>query len=97
MTIHELADSFERMACALRKVQDGKFRKGEVPKMDGDMQLGAAFLWWYLRDLLTITPKKSFTRDELLVLLDTIQRDADFFTPNVLSLIADAADEEVEP
>ena len=97
MTIHELADSFEHLGCALRKIQDGEFRKGEPPKMDGDMQVGAALLWWYMRELFTASPKEVWRQEEILVLLETIQRDQDFFTPNMLSLIADAVDEEVEP
>jgi hypothetical protein len=64
--------------------------------MTEEMQTGAAFLWWYLRELLTVTPKEIFTRDELLVLLDTIQEDHEFFLPNNLALIADAADDEVD-
>jgi hypothetical protein len=94
MKISELASAYEKLSAVLKKVKDGPFNKFHPPAMDEEMQVGAAFLWSYLRSLLTGSPKEAWTRDELLVLLDVIQSDHEFFLPDNLALIADALDEE---
>jgi hypothetical protein len=97
MTTAELADTYERLASGLRKIAR-TVGDGEVfpqkPIIHGDFAVGAAFLWSYLRDLFTAAGKDQFTRDELLVLLDTISRDGEIFVPGAMAMMADAWAEE---
>jgi hypothetical protein len=56
--------------------------------LDGDFAVGAALFWSYQRSLITGAGKEIFTRDELLVILETLSRDAEIFPPGVVELIA---------
>jgi hypothetical protein len=64
--------------------------------MHEDAQVGAGMMLWYLRALFTDTSKEIFTRDELLVMIDTIQKDAELMAPNMAKFLMDAMDEEDE-
>jgi hypothetical protein len=87
MNTHELADTMERCALALRKLPPMPTHNRK-PMLEGDFAVGAALFWSYLRDCMTGTPKESFTRDELLVLLETMSRDGEMFPAGVIELIA---------
>jgi len=39
----------------------------------------------YVADLITVSPKKTYTREELLVLLNLIENDRDLFDPAVVA------------
>jgi hypothetical protein len=47
----------------------------------------------YLRELLTLRPKEIWRRKEILVLLETIQRDPELFVPNLLQLLSEIEQE----
>ena len=49
-----------------------------------DEQFQALNLLDYLSDLFTGTPKPSFTPTEILIILDHVREDPDFFDPAVL-------------
>ena len=93
MTVTELADTYERLASGLRRIKqekgDGNVTPGQQPPIQGDFAVGAAVLWSYLRDLFTNAGKDQFTRDEILVLLDTVNRDSELFTPGAMAMMAD--------
>jgi hypothetical protein len=94
MTTHELANTFERCARALRTLPDGRLNDRSKPMLDGDYAVGAAILWSYLRDLFTDAGKDVFRREEILVLLDVIQSDPDMFPPDLIAMVADARVED---
>ena len=94
MTTGELADQFESMASALRRMPTVTYSVERAPALDGEAAIGAAVLWAYARDLLTMTNRETFNRSELLVMLDVISRDPDIFPPGVVEMVAEAAKEE---
>lgn len=94
MTTREAADVFKKMAEALRRAPDAPLNRQPRPLFLGDHLVGAAMLWSYLRDLFTVGSKETYRRDELLVLLECLQRDADLFTPGAVEMIANLWDGE---
>jgi len=49
-----------------------------------DQQFCGLGILTYLSDLLTESPRESFSRDEVLVLLDCVRSDGDLFDPDVV-------------
>lgn len=94
MTLHAFAETLDRISAKLKTLPDGPnpFSLGNEPAIaDEDMIIGAAFLWMYLRDLLTTGPKEHYSRGELLVVLDIISRDTELWpAAHMLKQIADA-------
>lgn len=89
MTVTDLADRLTRTADALRRGPMAKETiPGSKPYLEDDFAVGAAMLWAYGRDLLTVADKETFTREELLVCLELISRDAEVFPPGVIEMIA---------
>ena len=90
MTAHELADVLEDIARALRqhahKLETDNRSK---PAFEGELLIGAAIFWSYLHGLLSDSPKETWRREEILVLLKTIQRDPELFVPNLLQVVSD--------
>ena len=62
-----------------------------------ELEIGGAGLICYLRDLLTETPKESFTRGEILVLLESVSRDPDWFPSGVGIAMWQLEDSELLP
>jgi hypothetical protein len=64
-----------------------------------DQFVGLAMLG-YVEDLLTVSPKESWSKDELLVLLNTIKSDEEMFAPEAMiaydTLSAEVEDEECQ-
>ena len=88
MTTHELADTMDRCAAALRGLPADTLPY-EKPILQGEHAIGATLFWAYQRSLLTGTPQESFTWGELLVLLETMARDTEMFPPGLVELVAD--------
>ncbi len=88
----------ERLAGALRRAADTagkqKIPLAKAAYLQDDCLLGAALLWSFLRDLLTVTERETWKREELLVALETIARDRDIFPAGLVELIADLDKEE---
>ena len=89
MTVQEFADALRRIADALEKFDREKEVGLKKPILNGDFAIGAAALWGYLRDLVTVSGKDRWTRDELLVALDTINRDPELCLPNTFYQFAE--------
>ena len=92
MTIKETANALRRLAAAFDHVErkmpgaDSPFGK-IVPAFNEEQALGAATLLTFIRDLVTNSPRDSYPREDLLVLLETISRDGELF-PNGAGLLA---------
>ena len=82
----EAAEAIRRLAEVLEDYEVSPFYKPESGPLDPDLQIGAALMVSYLRDLFTGSEKESFSRDEILVLLDTIKKDTDLFTMDLVEL-----------
>ena len=80
------------MAAAMRRVAQvvEKFDQIPLPKrdafLDPDLQIGAAAIVMYLRDLFTVSSKEAFTRDEIMVILNMVQNDRDIFSADLVTL-----------
>lgn len=93
MTTHAFADTLRRIADALEKMPEEAFLKEKPAFTDEHQIVAIAAFWGYLRDLFTGTPKDVFTREEILVLLETIGRDTEMFpAPNLIEQIAELED-----
>ena len=92
MTTKDLADTMQRCADALRKLEETHMT-GEKPVFQGDYAVGAAIFWSYLRGLLTEAGKDVFTRDELLVLLEAMSRDNEMFPAGLFEFIGNLESE----
>ena len=80
MTLKELAEDYTRIGRKLSQLESGNsslpFPRG---MMDAECAVGAAALLCFIRDLFTATEYEQFSRDKILVLLETVSRDADIF------------------
>lgn len=47
-----------------------------------EQRIGAACMLCYLRDLFTATPRETFTRESILVILEAVSRDPELFSEN---------------
>ena len=99
MTFSETAAALRKLADGLEKVlekHDGKDREigSPTPLLEGDASVGAAAFLCYLRDLFTGTPKEAWTRDELLVLFETMSRDPEIFPCGIGQLVWQLDDED---
>ena len=80
------------MAAAMRRVAAVVEKYDEMPVLKRDallgeeLQIGAAAMVIYLRDLFTATTKEKFTRDEILVILNLVQNDRDIFSSDLVTL-----------
>jgi hypothetical protein len=92
MTLHQLADTHTRLGEALRRLPDEPIFIKQ-PKLTGEYAVGAALFWSYLRDLVTAAERDSFTREELLVLLEVVSRDAELFPPGLFEAVANSGEE----
>lgn len=88
MTTHGLANHLSELAQALRTAPNGPFNEHPSPLIQGEHLIGAALFWSYLRDLITASPRDVWPREDLLVLLETLQRDRDLFLPGMIEMIA---------
>jgi hypothetical protein len=90
MTAHELADVLEGIARTLRQhAHELQTDNRSKPVFEGELLIGAAIFWSYLYGLLTDSPKEIWRREEILLLLETIQRDPELFVPNLLQMLGD--------
>ena len=87
MTGKEAAESLRKLANAIERFEHLPFIKRDV--LDEDCQAGAAAMVMYIRDLFTIAGKDTFTREEILVLLNTIQNDRELFTTDLVALMGE--------
>lgn len=96
MTISQTVSTMRRAADALaRFVQnhgDGPMNSKPEAELfhNEDAAVGAAALLCYLRDLITAGTAETYDRGTLLVLLETISRDAELFPAGVGVLIWEA-------
>lgn len=88
MTTRQLASELANVARALRAGPDGPFDQHPRPLITGEHLIGAALFWTYLRDLITASPRDVWPREDLLVMLETLQRDAELFPPGMIEMIA---------
>ena len=96
MTYGQLAHSFHRIADGLDSLPASvTFAPGDPPALEGGHAIGAALIISYLRDLFTASPKDLFRREEILVVLDEIQGDAEIMTPNLVQALDSLAGENV--
>lgn len=93
MTLHHLGELYVRLGNALLTTEDQNWPLHK-PLLDSEQVIGAALFWSWLRDLFTATPHDIWTRDEILVLLETLSRDTEMFPPGAIGLIADCEAEE---
>ena len=63
------------------------------PAFEGELLIGTAIFWSCLHLLLTDSPKEIWRREEILVLLETIQRDPELFVPSLLQMLSDIEQE----
>ena len=81
----------KQAADMLRRVADVLERVGTLPRLQSDpldpeQQIGAAVLLTFLRDLFTTAGKEQFRREEILVLLNTLQNDPEIFSVDLVAL-----------
>lgn len=93
MDTHELASAMRRIADVFDKLENVKLAPGK-PMLNESIQPGAAAMLIYLRDCFTVARKEVYTRDEILVILNTIQTDRELFTADVVSLMDKISSEE---
>ena len=98
MTFGETADVMRKAADAIDRVilQVGKDAETGMPKpmLEEDAACGAAALLCYIRDLVTVGNVENYDRGTLLVLLETISRDAEIFPCGVAKVLWAAEYEE---
>lgn len=85
MTGPEAAAKLRKLADAIEKLDRCPVIKRDT--LDEEQQLGAAFMVMFLRDLFTIANKDNFTREDILVLLNTVQNDSEIFTADVVMIM----------
>lgn len=96
--IHELAELYIRLGNRLKVLPDDYIKvfrpEGHSdPITNEDIVMGAAILWSYLRDLFQASDKESFTKGEILLVLELINLDTELWpTRNMLKTIADRLD-----
>ena len=81
-----IADRMRKVADILEKYDNIPVIRDNEP-MEEEMQPGAALMLMFLRDLFTIAGKETFTRDEILVLLNSVQNDRELFTLDLVTLM----------
>lgn len=96
--------TFTETAAAMRKLADGidkvVSQRGDTdtghpkPMLEGEASVGAAVMLTYIRDLVTTSNREDWSHGVVLVLLETLSRDAEFFPCGVGQLIWNAEDEE---
>ena len=78
MTAQQAGTSMQKIGkCLVQIGRDLPF--GPDPVLEGDVAVGAAAFLCYLRDCITGSPKGIWSREELLVLLETMSRDREMF------------------
>ncbi len=98
MTTKQLGETYARLGASLIDLGSRVPGKVSNPPIVGEQQaLGAASLLCLIRDLFTGTPKESFSRGELLVLLETLSHDEQLFPHGIGTAMWAVEDEEVEP
>jgi len=93
VTTRQLADTMERCAAALRSLPDAPMNGNPMPMLDGNFAVGAALFWSYLRDLFTASEMEQFSREKILVILETLSRDPEIFPYGVVELVANCEKE----
>jgi hypothetical protein len=79
MTTHETAKAMRRVAEVMERLPSASLKDFPQDALQGECAVGAAGLLCYLRDLFTLSDKTSYSQGEILVLLETISRDAEIF------------------
>ena len=90
MTFAEAAGSLRRLADAFERIGGSKDMMHPKPALDGEFAVGAITHLQYLRDLFTHAGKEQFSRDEILVLLDTAGHDPEVFLAGTWELVEQA-------
>lgn len=96
MTFSQAASSMRRLADAFDKIGGSNNCNKPAPMLDGDLAVGAASFLCYLRDLFTGAGKDQFSREEILVILETCSRDAEIFPAGVAILMWNMEEHEEE-
>ena len=83
----------------LRRLADVVEQFEHIPKLKQEawpeeVQVGAAAMLIFLRDSFTISSKTSFTREDILVMLNLLQSDKDIFTVDLVTLMDEAINED---
>lgn len=80
MTLSQLAEDYTRIGAKLSVLESGNsslpFPRG---LMDAECAAGGAAVLCLIRDLFTATPDETFSREQILVILETLSRDNDIF------------------
>ena len=85
MTGKEAAQGLRKLAGVLETIE--RIPIPQRDPLDEEQQIGAAAILIFLRDMLTMTEKEAFSRDELLVLLSDLLSDRELFTVNLATLL----------
>jgi len=94
--MRRLADGIDKIALKFHPSTQAPFGNGTMAMLDEDQATGAAALLCFIRDLVTTAPRDTYSREDLLVLLETISRDAEIFPLGTGQLIWQLEDEEEE-
>jgi hypothetical protein len=86
MTANEIASTMRNLASAVEKVE-GLSELWHSDALQPEAAIGAAGFLCYLRDCLTVSGKDVWTREELLVLLETMSRDPEVFPGGIAILM----------
>ena len=80
MTLKQLAEDYTRIGAKLAEMESGDCSLPFPKSMfDPENAVGAAALLCFIRDLFTATEYEQFSRDKILVLLETVSRDPELF------------------
>lgn len=75
------------MADALERAGTGKLVEFPKSMLEGEAAIGAASFLCFLRDCITSSPKDTWTRVDLLVLLEVTSRDKQIFPSGIGTLL----------
>ena len=87
MNALETASAMRRIADAVERAGAASIAKFPDAMLEGEAAVGAAGFLCYLRDCITVSGHDTWTREALLVLLETMSRDAEVFPSGIGQLM----------
>ena len=94
--LSEAVAGLRKVADALEKAGSPNIKGFPESMLSGEAAVGAAGLLCYLRDLITASGQESWSKPELLVLLEICSRDSEVFPNGTGVLMWDMEDEGVK-
>jgi len=83
MNIKQTAAAMHRVADALEQAGTGRLIDFPNTMLTGEAAVGAAAMLCYLRDCITSSPHDTWSRENLLVLLEITSRDGEIFPSGI--------------